>query len=214
MSDCLTTPIPAQSALLTIDVQEDFTDLVAGTRECVPAMARVVEAYRKHGLPIVHVVRLYLPDGSNADLCRRNSRVVAPGTHGAEIVSALKPDPAIRLDASVLLPGGFQKLGANEWAMYKPRWDAFYRTPLEDHLRRLGITTVSVAGCNFPNCPRATIYGASMRDFRVAVFTDAISGMYGKGIEELKSIGVVAMQANDCADWLAATQAVPGCPDE
>lgn len=71
-----------------------------------------------------------------------------------------------------------------------------------------------MAGCNFPNCPRATIYGASMRDLRVAVFTDAISGMYGKGIEELKSIGVVAMQANDCADWLAATQAVPGCPAE
>jgi nicotinamidase-related amidase len=86
--------------------------------------------------------------------------------------------------------------------MYKPRWDAFYGTPLEEHLRRLGVTTVSVIGCNFPNCPRSTIYGASMRDFRLAAFTDAISGIYEKGIAELKNIGVAAMNSTDCGVWL------------
>jgi nicotinamidase-related amidase len=128
------------SALLTIDVQEDFARLIPGTRECVPAMRRVLKAYRERGLPIVHVVRLYLADGSNADLCRRESirsgnSLVAPGSDGAEPVSDLKPDGSVRLDAGLLLGGGFQALGKNEWAMFKPRWDAFYRTPLEEHLR-------------------------------------------------------------------------------
>ena len=31
-------------------------------------------------------------------------------------------------------------------------------------------------GCNFPNCPRTSIYEASERDFRVVLARDAISG--------------------------------------
>lgn len=166
-------------------------------------MQRVLKAYRDRALPIVHVVRLYLPDGSNADLCRRNAGVVAPGSDGAELVSGLKPDGSVRLDAPLLLSGEFQELRSNEWAMYKPRWDAFYRTPLEKRLRELGIATVTVIGCNFPNCPRSTVYGASMRDFRVAIFTDAISGIYERGIAELTNIGVAAMQSEECSSWLA-----------
>ncbi len=185
-------------ALLTIDVQEDFARLISGTRECVPAMQRVLAAFRQRGLPIVHVVRLYLADGSNADLCRRESirngaGLVTPGSDGAELIAGLTPDPSLHLDADLLLNGGFQELGKNEWAMYKPRWDAFHSTPLEDHLRKLGVTTVAVVGCNFPNCPRATIYGASMRDFQVAIFPRAISGIYEKGLAELANIGVSTM---------------------
>ncbi len=189
-------------ALLTIDVQEDFARLISGTRERIPEMQRVLARFRQRGLPIIHVVRLYLADGSNADLCRRESirngaGLVTPGSDGAELVAGLTPDPSPRLDAELLLNGGFQELGENEWAMYKPRWDAFHSTPLEAQLRKLGVTTVAVAGCNFPNCPRATIYGASMRDFPVVIFPGAISGIYEKGLAELANIGVVPMRCED-----------------
>jgi nicotinamidase-related amidase len=189
-------------ALLTIDVQEDFARLISSTRECVPAMQRVLAAFRERGLPIVHVVRLYLSDGSNADLCRRDSirngeGLVTPGSDGAELLDGLKRDSSVRLDAGLLLNGGFQELGKNEWAMYKPRWDAFHDTALEPHLRALGVTSVGVIGCNFPNCPRTTIYSATMRDFNVAIFPGAISGIYDKGVEELANIGVATMRPED-----------------
>ena len=113
------------------------------------------------------------------------------------MVEPLKPNREVRLDAATLLAGQLQRLDENEWAMYKPRWDAFYGTPLEKHLRDLDVTTVVVVGCNFPNCPRTTIYGASMRDFRTVMIADAVSGVYNQGIRELNGIGVATPSAEE-----------------
>ncbi|MBV9745519.1 MAG: cysteine hydrolase [Acidobacteriia bacterium] len=207
-----TAPSPLRSALLTIDMQRDFTipgstAEVPGTAERVPAMGRVVQAYRRHGLPIVHIVRLYRPDGSNVDLCRRElleggASIVLPGSEGAELVAGLKPNADCRLDADALLGGNPQEFGMNEWAMYKPRWDAFFGTPLDRHLAALDVTTVAIVGCNFPNCPRATVYSASMRDYRVVLIADAVSGVYERGIEELNRIGVSTPSAEEYIAWL------------
>lgn len=195
-----TTPVAERSVLLTIDVQRDFTAPgavaeIAGTNERLPIMRRMLDAYRHRHLPIVHVIRLYLPDGTNADLCRRaaienGKTVVLSGSAGAELAEPLKPHSKGRLDATILLTNQLQVLADNEWAMYKPRWDAFYGTPLETHLRNLGVNTIVIVGCNFPNCPRATVYGASARDFRVVLIADAVSGAYDQGLRELNDIGV------------------------
>jgi nicotinamidase-related amidase len=207
MPDDYTTPVAERSVLLTIDVQNDFTAPgavaeIAGTHDRLPAMRRLLEAYRRLRRPIIHVVRLYLPDGSNADLCRRaaletGQAVVLPGTPGAELADSLKPRADSRLDAALLLANQMQPLAENEWAMYKPRWDAFYATPLEARLREMGVNTVVVAGCNFPNCPRATVYGASARDFRVVLIADAVSGVYPQGLQELNGIGVGTPSADE-----------------
>lgn len=151
-----------RSALLTIDVQADFhapgaPALIDGTAERIPAMRGVARAYRAAGLPIVHAVRLYLPDGSNAEPVRqelvRTRSVVRPGTQGSQPARELLPDDAPPLDPDVLLAGGMQRAGESEWLMYKPRWGAFCRTGLEEPLRRLDAETVAFVGCNFPNCP-------------------------------------------------------------
>jgi predicted acetyltransferase/nicotinamidase-related amidase len=161
-----TAPAWASAALVTIDVQADTLDggalEVAGTSAAVPAISRLCGAFRAAGRPIVHVVRLYAADGSNAERSRRALArgpvpVLRPGTPGRSLAAGIPPEGAPALDDDVLLAGGLQPLGEGEVAMYKPRWGAFYATPLDDHLRDLGVTTVVVAGCNFPNCPRTTI---------------------------------------------------------
>ena len=129
-------------------------------------------------------------------------QMVIAGNVGAEIVDELKPSAATRLDSSLLLSGRLQHIGPMEWIMYKPRWGAFYRTPLEEHLRDLSVNTVIIAGCNFPNCPRTTTYEASERDFRIVLAQDATSQIYEKGLEELNSIGVSVMDTSKCIDWL------------
>jgi nicotinamidase-related amidase len=191
------------SALVIIDTQRDVLDdgalTIAGTSAALPAMRRLLEAFRAAGRPIVHVVRIYERDGSNADLCRREllrngASILIRDSSGSQIAPELLREPA-ELDAGLLLSGGVQRLGPDEVAIFKPRWGAFYRTPLEDHLHARGASTVVFAGCNFPNCPRTSIYEASERDFRVVLVRDAISGLYDRGEQELSGIGVRLMDA-------------------
>ena len=96
----------------------------------------------------------------------------------------------------------------------KPRWGAFYGTRLEGILGSAAIDTVVVCGCNFPNCPRATIYEASERDFRIVVAADAISGVYKRGADELTDIGVAVLTTDECLAWIAqvpeSSPRVPG----
>jgi len=191
-------------ALITIDMQNDFLKgqpfEIPGTSEILPQMRNLVEAFRRARRPVIHIVRLYKRDGSNADLCRRSAveqgaTLVCPGTSGAELAAPLLPTQESKLDGELLLSGAAQPLGQKEWAIYKPRWGAFFGTSLEQHLRKLGITSLTFAGCNFPNCPRTSIYEASERDFRIILVEDAISGLYDRGREEMQNIGVVLMNA-------------------
>jgi len=209
---------PNAAALLTIDVQCDFAlpsspAHIPGTLEAAQRIRPLVQGFRSVVRPIVHMVRLYLPDGSNAELSRRaylegGNQLVCPGTTGAELLDELKQEPSVPLDADVLLSGEPQQMGQQEWAMYKPRWGAFYRTTLEERLRALGVDTLVVCGCNFPSCPRTTIYEASERDFHVVVVPDATSGIYERGLEELRSIGVEVQHAKECVSWLRASSGV------
>jgi nicotinamidase-related amidase len=215
MNDYIT-PDREHSALLIIDVQRDFTLMgataeIPGTLQAVQYIQRLVHVYRERGYPIIHIIRLYRADGSNVDLCRRRAiedgkQVVIPGSDGAEFMDELKPSSAIRLDSSLLLSGQLQQIGTMEWIMYKPRWGAFYNTLLEKHLlHNLDVNTVVVCGCNFPNCPRTTIYEASERDFRIILAKDATSLIYNIGLQELENIGVLLMNTDECITWLVGT---------
>jgi len=214
MHDPYTTPEPSRAALITIDTQNDFVldgapARVAGTLEVIPAIKRTLAAFRAARRPIIHVVRLYKADGSNVDACRRRliesgASIARPGTPGAELVDDLKPDVSARLDAPGLLAGALQELAPHEWVLYKPRWSAFHGTALDPKLRELGVTTIVMTGCNFPNCPRSTIYDASNRDYRIALVSDAMSGLYDRGVQELAGIGVVSLSSEQVASWLGA----------
>ena len=201
-----TTPNLQKSALITIDTQCDFaipgaTYEIPGTMEVTPKMTSLLEAYRKTNLPIIHIVRLYLMDGSNVDICRKKlveegGSIVAPDSDGAELVATLKPNRKVRLDARLLLKGEIQAWSKREFVIYKPRWGAFYQTPLDRHFRSFDIDTLVLCGCNFANCPRATIYEASERDYRLVVVADAVSGIYTRAKKELRDIGVKVWTAD------------------
>jgi nicotinamidase-related amidase len=191
------------SALVTIDTQCDTLDgqplEVTGTSAVLPNIRALLDSYRRNAMPIVHMVRIYKKDGSNVDLCRKEAvengaEVLLEGSSGCELATEMLPGN-VCLDSELLLSGGIQEIGTDEVVIYKPRWGAFYNTPLESHLSKIGVDTLVFAGCNFPNCPRTSIYEASERDFKVVLAEGACSGLYPTGKEELLNIGVQVVKA-------------------
>lgn len=210
-----TEPDWSRAALITIDLQKDNSlpgsvAEIKGTADLLPMIGAITNAFREAKRPIIHVVRLYKLDGSNVDLCRREVvenglQFVVPDTEGANLVNAITPVNSPSLHGEELLSGKFQQLGEYDWAMYKPRWGAFYQTHLEEFLIEKEIDTLVFTGCNFPNCPRTSIYEASERDFKVVMANDAISGLYGKGVEEMNNIGVSVISSSEIVENLKLT---------
>jgi nicotinamidase-related amidase len=90
-------------------------------------------------------------------------------------------------------------LGPGEYALYKPRWGAFYRTRLEELLAAHHVDTLVFAGCNLPNCPRASIFEAHERDYRVVLVADAVSQVSDQGLREVAGLGTVLCTTAEAA---------------
>ncbi len=199
-------------ALVTLDAQRDFVRAespaaISGSAMIAPSMRRLVQAFRQYGAPIVHMVRLYRCNGSNVDLCHRaqiesGRRIAMPGSSGAELIDELKPNSDLRLEPDLLLEGKLQEIGSQEWIAYKPRLSAFFQTPVEAHLKSLGISTLVFCGPDFPASPRSSLYAAANRDFRLVLAIDAVSGANDSGLDELGQIGVYLLTTDRLLDWL------------
>lgn len=108
-------------ALVVIDFQNDCIlpnapFAVKGSMDVLPALSTLCQGMRDAGRPVIHIVRGYLADGSNVDLCRRDAIekglvLFRPETEGAGFPSTLKPQNAPPLDWQVLLNGDIQSLG-------------------------------------------------------------------------------------------------------
>ncbi|ALG83414.1 isochorismatase [Gordonia phthalatica] len=203
----------ANAALLVIDVQNDFVDgpaAIVGTPEVIPNIAATIAEFRRLGRPVIHVVRSYRPGDSDVDLLRRaaieaGQGAVAPGTLGAEIPRELLPGD-VDYDWDSLRFGAAQQIGDVEYILYKPRWSAFFRTPLDSLLGDHDVTTVVVAGCNLPNCPRATITDASELDYRTVLVTDATSQATDERLADLGLIGVQLRTSSQVVQAMAAEE--------
>lgn len=205
MTDYLSPHWP-RSALIIIDVQNDFVDTVPGTSGVLPALERLTSVFRLAGRPVVHIVRSYAAGESDVDIVRRaaiesGEAAVAPGTAGATIASGLLPGDVV-LDWELLRSGAPQRIGPAELILYKPRWSAFHRTALHDLLIDEAVDTVVVAGCNLPNCPRATLFDASELDYRTVLVSDATSQITAERLADLTLIGVEIATVDDVASAL------------
>jgi len=166
-----------KAALLIVDMQNDlvkdeegpFALLAKNVREAevIEKIQKLLKCARETGLPIFHIKTVHRADGADVwtggitdlmsaldpELIKRMRTRLVEGTWGAEFVDELKP-----------LPG--------EFVIEKRRSDAFYQTPLELFLRRLGVDTLIIAGVITSGCVEATARGARDRDFNVIIVAD------------------------------------------
>ncbi len=189
---------PDSIALAIIDMQNDFVlpgaiACVAGAASTLPTMRRLLAQARAKGWTVIHVTREHRADGSDVELFRREAfgagrGLCVAGTPGADIVPELAP-----------LPG--------EYRLIKRRFSAFLFTEFDALLRRLGVSTLVLAGTQYPNCIRATAVDAMSRDYRVIVVTDACSAQTPEvarhNISDLSRMGVFCVEFDGLPALLA-----------
>ena len=175
----------SDTALLIIDMQNDFVlpgspGCIAGAYATVPTIARLLTLFRANQQAVFHIVREYKQDGCDIEKFRYSEFVAGkkyavPNTYGCDIVEDLKP-----LE--------------NEYRIVKNRFSGFMNTELDYILRRLAISQIVVAGTQYPNCIRATVFDAVALDYDVTVVTDAASAetmeIAEANIIDMRNIGV------------------------
>ncbi|MEZ5650108.1 MAG: cysteine hydrolase [Burkholderiaceae bacterium] len=194
---------PARTALLIIDLQNDFLHAAGayargGQAEAamavLPGRLRPVAQALKHAGGLVAASRFTLwPDaGGHAMIAEHLHRLrpflrdgdFAPGSRGQAVVDELADLVDVNVD--------------------KVAYSAFFNTQLDWVLRHAGIDTVCVAGIVTQGGVASTVRDAHLREYHVMVVADACAAfkqsMHDTALADLASIA----ELTDCARLTAA----------
>ena len=147
-------------ALLVIDTTVGFTspESPLGTQgaPAVANIARLIQAFRARGWPVVFTVNAYVsPD--EAAVFRRKLPVLNELVDGGRWAAI---DPAL-----TVMPG--------DLVLRKTVPSAFFDSPLRARLREWGIDSTVLCGFSTSGCVRASAVDALQSDFMVTVVEDA-----------------------------------------
>lgn len=158
--------IVGKPALLVIDMQHDFLDRDApcrclGAQEIIAPIAEMVSSMKRASQPVIWTRELHRPGGIDAG---RESDPGYPlrqhtieGTHGAEIIEELSPEPA-------------------DLCVSKRRYNCFLGTDLELILNSLKVETLLITGVTSTACVHWTVGEAFQRDYHVRTLEDCVAG--------------------------------------
>jgi nicotinamidase-related amidase len=140
---------PSPTVLLLVDLQNDYFPggrrELAGAGAAAAQAARLLEAFRARGAPVVHV---------RHESLRAGATYLLPGTPGAELHPLVAPRPG-------------------EPVVTKHRVNAYQDTPLLETLRGLGARRLVVAGMQTHMCIDSGVRASADLGFECLVAHDA-----------------------------------------
>jgi nicotinamidase-related amidase len=174
---------PPHTALVIIDMQRNFLERggfgeslgndVTRLQTIVPALQKVLETWRKHGLTVIHTREVHKPDLSDCPPAKRNrgepslrigdvgpmGRILVDGEASSEIIPDLLPIQ-------------------NELVINKPGKGAFYNTPLHYYLQEHGISPLIVTGVTTEVCVQTTLREANDRGYDCLLLEDCTESYF------------------------------------
>ena len=174
---------PKKTALVIIDMQRDFMEPggfgaalgndVGRLAPCVAPIARLLSAFREHGLTVVHTKECHNADLGDCPPAKRTrgkpgmrigdsgpmGRILIEGEAGNDFIDALKPKPG-----EVIIP--------------KPGKGAFYATILTAELTKRGITHLFVTGVTTEVCVQTTMREANDRGYECLLVEDGTDSYF------------------------------------
>ena len=213
-----TAPEFEKSALVTIDVQRDVLEgqplEIPGSSAAAEAIGRLAGCFRQAGPPIVHIVRLYRPGGSNVDPCRRDlvergAAILAPGSPGTELAPGLLPGQRTRLDWTRSWRARSRSWGRTR-SRSTSRAGARSSRPHSSRIFvRIGDLDRRLLRLQLPELPTDLDLRGERARLPGRRVTDAISGLYERGARELEGIGVALLSSGDIATAVRGPVASP-----
>lgn len=174
---------PARVALVVIDMQRDFLEPggfgaalgndVRPLQAIVPAVQRLLAAFRAARFPIVHTRECHKPDLSDCPPAKRTRgkpslRIGDPGPMGRILIVG-EPGSAIVPELAPL-PG--------EIEIDKPGKGAFYATGLQPLLQSRNIAQLVFAGVTTEVCVQTTMREANDRGYECLLAEDATESYF------------------------------------
>ncbi len=156
----MATEFGRESALLIIDMLNDFIEdtgalVVPGAKRIIPRIIQILEDARQQGIPVIYVTDSHREDDHEFRYWPAHA---ISDTWGGEVIEELEP-------------------ASGDFIVPKRRYSAFFGTDLDNYLRELGIKKLYLAGVLTNICVYATALDASMRNYGVAVFKDAVASL-------------------------------------
>ena len=151
---------PTHTALVVVDMQNDFVHqggslLVPDAEATIPAINRLLEFARVHGIRVVYSQDSHRDGDPEWRIWPEHAR---EGTWGWQIVDELAP-------------------AQDDVVLRKLRYDAFYGTPLDHLLRLWGVDTLVICGTIANTGVHYTAASAALRWYDVVIPRDAISAL-------------------------------------
>ncbi len=157
--------IEQNSALLVIDIQqEDFlemneSNLSSPRWNCIRNGRRVLDVFRKKGLPVIQIKECHRPD--MVDFGRE-----LDGSEGIHCIENRPENDYAKLTYPI----------EGEYLISKRRYSAFFGTDLEILLKGLHVDTLYMIGGLTDVCIHYTAVDAHQNDYHIRVVTDAVAG--------------------------------------
>ncbi|MCY0851243.1 MAG: cysteine hydrolase [Thermoplasma acidophilum] len=143
-------------ALVVVDMVNEFIHGRLATPEAMKTVGparKVIETFRRSGLPVVYVNDSHYPDDPEIRIWGRHSM---KGDDGSEVIDEIRPS-------------------AGDYVLEKHAYSGFYGTNLDMILRAHGIDTVVLIGLDADICVRHTAADALYRNYRIIVVEDAVA---------------------------------------
>jgi nicotinamidase-related amidase len=201
---------PAHTALIVIDMQRDFIEPggfgatlgndVSLLKKIVPTVARLIEAFRSAGLPIIHTRECHKPDLSDLPKAKHlrgkpSMRIGDPGPMGRILIAG---EPGADIVPELAAKPG-------EIVLDKPGKGAFYGTPLGALLAERKITHLVFAGVTTEVCVQTTMREANDRGFECLLAEDATESYF----PEFKKAAVDMIRAQGAiVGWTATVEQI------
>ena len=174
-------------AIIVVDMLNDF---ITGALACdrsqriIPPLAELLEAARKHGIPVIFSNDAHLPD-IDKECVHWGAHAIA-GTEGAQVIPELKQQ-------------------AGDFVVPKRRYSGFFQTDMQMLLTELGVDTVIMTGMHTHMCVRHTTADAFQYGYDIIVPEDGVEAFtqadHDGGIAYFKS--TYFAEITDCKTLIA-----------